>query len=578
MLSDKKDFSFSAAGYEASILETLKEIKNQKIVERIWNKDYTVWSDSPGEITNRLGWLHSPENSKAALPEIKKFVDEIGNEKFETALLLGMGGSSLAPEVFQNIFGYKTGYLKLSVLDSTDPDAVLNMTKKFDPAKTLYIVSTKSGGTVETISFMKYFYNFVLEKLGAEKVGQHFIAITDPGSGLQQMAEDLKFRKIFMNDPNIGGRYSALSLFGIVPAALAGIDVNTILERASAIADRSKDGNNSAAKLGAIMGTLANANVDKVTFIIPPQINPFGAWVEQLIAESTGKMGKGILPVENEAVELPEFYSNDRLFIYVKLRNDSTLNGKVEKLKAAGFPVVEIIWNDLFDLGAEYIRWELATAIAGWKIGIQPFDQPNVEAAKILARQMIKSFKEKGMLPELKQIVKENEITVYGEFNFLSVADALNSFLDKANDNILPRRYVSIHAYLTPASTVKRGEPDEATASALQTLRRKIQKKYKTATTIGYGPRFLHSTGQLHKGDAGNGLFIQFTSNAREDTPIPDEAGREKSSIGFETLIHAQSLGDFKALEENRRNIIRFHLGDDVLNGIKKLTELIRFM
>lgn len=564
MSNNKLNYSISK--YETLINETLEELKKNKIAERIWNKDFTVWSDSSTEITNRLGWLHSPENSAAALPDINKFVEEIRNEKFENALLLGMGGSSLAPEVFQNIFGTKAGYLDLHVLDSTDPGAVLNYARKLDPAKTLYIVSTKSGGTVETISFMKYFYNFVLEKLGAEKVTRHFIAITDPGSGLQQMAEDLKFKKIFLNDPNIGGRYSALSLFGVVPAALAGIDVKTILERASAIATESKNGEDSSSKLGAIMGTLANDNVDKVTFITSPQINPFGAWVEQLIAESTGKIGKGILPVESESVESPEFYSNDRLFVYIKLNDDTTLDGKVEKLKAAGFPVIEIIWNDLYDLSAEYMRWELATAIASWKTKIQPFDQPNVEAAKVLAREMIKSYKEQGKLPQLKQVVKENEITIYGEFSFPNVTDAVNSFVNKAADKVQPHRYVCIQAYLTP---------DEATTKALQEFRTKIQKKYKVATTVGYGPRFLHSTGQLHKGDGGNGLFMQLTSATKEDAAIPDEAGKKESSISFGTLIHAQSLGDFKALEDSKRNVIRFDLGDDVLGGLKILTGTI---
>lgn len=566
MLSNKDNFSFTAAGYESSIDATLNELTDQKIVERIWNNDYTVWSDSPNEITNRLGWLHSPEHSKAALAEINRFVEEIRTENFENALLLGMGGSSLAPEVFQNIFGNKDGYLKLSVLDSTDPGAVLNMTKKFDPAKTLYIVSTKSGGTVETISFMKYFYNFVLGKLGAEKVAKHFVAITDPGSGLQQMAEDLKFRKIFLNDPNIGGRYSALSLFGIVPAALVGIDAGKILARAESAGVESKNENSTSRILGAIMGALANDNVDKVTFITSPQINPFGAWVEQLIAESTGKIGKGILPVESESVESPEFYSQDRLFVYIKLKNDSAFDSKVEKLRAAKFPVVEIIWNDLYDLGAEYMRWELATAIASWKIKIQPFDQPNVEAAKVLAREMLKAYKEEGKLPSLSPVVRENEITVYGEFNFTSLYDVINTFLNKAQDSLQPRRYVCIQAYLTPG---------EATTSALQEFRTKIQKKYKVATTVGYGPRFLHSTGQLHKGDAGNGLFIQFTSNANEDAPIPDEAGKKESSISFGVLISAQALGDYRALVDNKRKVIRFDLGNDVLGGIKKLTGII---
>ena len=567
MLSNKDNFSYTTTGYETSIDATLNELKNKKIIDRIWNKDFTVWSDSPDEIINRLGWLHSPENSKAALPEINKFVEEIRNEKFENALLLGMGGSSLAPEVFQNIFGYKNGYLKVSVLDSTDPGAVLNMTNKFDPAKTLHIVSTKSGGTIETISFMKYFYNFVLNKLGAEKVSKHFIAITDPGSGLKQMAEDLKFRKIFLNDPNIGGRYSALSLFGVVPAALSGVDVEKVLSRAQFAAEESKNENSTSAVLGVIVGSLAKKNIDKVTFITSPQIGPFGAWVEQLIAESTGKIGKGILPVESESLEAPEFYSNDRLFGDIKLKNDSTFDDQVEKLKAAKFPVVEIIWDDLYDLGAEYMRWELATAIASWIIKITPFDQPNVEAAKVLARAMIKTYSDEGKLPTLDAVIKENEITAYGDAAGSNIKDAFNRFLEElSNKNAAPQKYLSLQAYLTP---------DDKTSAALQELRTKIQKKYKVATTVGYGPRFLHSTGQLHKGDAGNGLFVQITSSIVKDAAIPDKAGNQKSSLTFGTLLQAQALGDFKALQENKRKAIRFDLGNDVFGGMKKLMVMI---
>jgi glucose-6-phosphate isomerase len=562
-----ENFNYFIKGYEKPLEKAIDELKKQNILNRIWEKDYTVWSDSPNEITNRLGWLHSPGNSKAALPEINKFVEEIINEKFEYALLLGMGGSSMAPEVFQNIFGYKSGYLKLSVLDSTEPGAVLNMTNKFDPAKTLYIVATKSGGTIETISFMKYFYNVVLEKLGADKVAKHFIAITDPGSGLQQMAEDLKFRKIFLNDPNIGGRYSALSLFGIVPAALVGVDTEKVLTRAQAAADESKNENSTICILGAIVGTLAEKNVDKVTYITSPQINPFGAWVEQLVAESTGKIGKGILPVERESVETPEFYSDDRLFVYIKLNNDNTNDAKVASLKAAGFPIVEIIWKDLYDLGAEYMRWELATVIAGWKIKIQPFDQPNVESAKILARAMIKTYSEEGKLPTIEATIKENNITVYGDASGSTTKEVIKNFFAELLDkNVIPQKYFSIQAYLTPGVE---------TTEAIQKLRTKIQKKYRAATTVGYGPRFLHSTGQLHKGDAGNGLFIQFTSTIEKNAAIPEEAGKQKSSLTFGTLVQAQALGDFKALQENNRKVIRFDLGNNVLEGIKMLTEMI---
>ncbi|MBA4405928.1 glucose-6-phosphate isomerase [bacterium] len=562
-----ENFSYSVLGYEKVVDETINELKAEKIIDRIWEKDYTVWSNSPAEISNRLGWLHSPENSMASLSEINKFVGEIKNEKYENALLLGMGGSSLAPEVLKNIYGFKTGSLQLSVLDSTDPGAILNMTNKYDPAKTLYIVSTKSGGTIETISFMKHFYNFVLGKLGAEEVTKHFIAITDPDSGLQRMAEDLKFRKIFLNDSNIGGRYSALSLFGIVPAALMGIDVEKLLSRALEAGDESKKEESISGTLGAILGTLAEKNIDKVTLVTSGQINPLGVWLEQLVAESTGKNGKGILPVESESIESSEFYSKDRVFVYIKLKGDKTNDTKAQLLRDAGFPFLEIIWNDLYDLGAEFMRWELATAIASWKLKIQPFDQPNVESAKILARAMINSYNLEGKLPLLNPIVKENGIMVYGDVVGKNIKDVLNGFLEElSNKNIVPLKYLSLQAYLTP---------EDKTTKALQELRTKIQKKFKVATTVGYGPRFLHSTGQLHKGDSGNGLFIQFTSQIQQDVAIPEEAGKQESTLSFGTLIQAQALGDLKALQENKRKVIRFDLGNNVAGGIKKLSEMI---
>ena len=569
MTVSNENFSYTAPGYDKQIEETLREIKDQKIAGRIWEKDYTLWSESPVEITNRLGWLQSPEASLQLIKEIGYFVDDIRKEDFTDALLLGMGGSSLAPEVFQKIFGTKAGYLNLHVLDSTDPGAVLNYTRSLDPAKTLYIVSTKSGGTIETISFMKYFYNYSLSKLGESVTQNHFIAITDPGSGLQQMAEDLKFRKIFLNDPNIGGRYSALSLFGIVPAALIGADLNTVLNRAAETGQLNKSGGggDTASLLGAIMGVLAGENIDKITFILSPQISPFGGWVEQLIAESTGKAGKGILPVESESIESPVFYSKDRLFVYIKSGYDSTFDARFAELKKAGFPVVEIRWNDLNDLGAEFMRWELATAIASWKMKIEPFDQPNVESAKVLARGMINEFKKEGKLPELDPAGSFGNITVYSNIGAGTVFEIVSKAEEFLSQEDLPlRRYVSIQAYLTPG---------EKTTGALQSLRTKIQKRFKVATTLGYGPRFLHSTGQLHKGDAGNGLFIQLTSDIKENASIPDEAGKDESAITFGTLIKAQALGDFKALVDNKRTVIRFNLGGDITGSLNKLINLI---
>ena len=562
MRTEKTNFELYLGNYKNDVDNTIKKIAADKVIERIWEKDYTLWSDKPDEITNRLGWLKSPEVTLAALMEINVFVEQVKADGFTSALLLGMGGSSLAPEVFSLIFGTWQGFLDLHVLDSTDPGAVLEFDRKLDPAKTLFIVSTKSGGTVETFSFMKYFYNKTLQKVGKEKVGNHFVAITDPGSGLVDTANQLKFRKIFLNDPNIGGRYSALSFFGMVPAALIGMDIKQLLDRAMMIAADPRTG----AELGAVMGELAEQGRDKVTFITPSNVVFFGAWVEQLIAESTGKNGKGILPVEGEELLAPEYYSNDRLFVYMHRNGDTSVDAKVEALKKAGHPVVEIILSDLYDFGKEFFRWEIATAVAGWRIGIQPFDQPNVESAKKLARKMVDAYKSAGKLPDESPAFTDAGITVYGKTESRNISDTLTKFLARTQTNNKPRSYVSLQAYV---------KPDTDTRVALRRLRAKIQEKYKVAVTVGYGPRFLHSTGQLHKGDAGNGLFIQFTSEMPEDAKIPDEAGSDKSSISFGVLKEAQALGDRQALLDNKREVLKFALGKNVADHINKIASMI---
>ncbi|MBU2492875.1 MAG: glucose-6-phosphate isomerase [Bacteroidetes bacterium] len=552
--------------------DKFKKLVDGKVIERIWNRDHTVWSDDPTEISNRLGWLDSPQNSLNVLKGINEFVDSVKKEGFTNALLMGMGGSSLAPEVFRFTFGVKDGCLDLDVLDSTDPGAVLEKERKLDFSKTLFIVSTKSGGTVETMSFLKYFYNRALDVLGKDVINKHFIAITDPGSGLEDLAKSLNFRKIFLNDPNIGGRYSALSLFGIVPAALVGIDAEKLLLNALTMADECKlnSEQNSAAVLGAVMGALGENGKDKITFIMSPKIKYFGAWVEQLIAESTGKNGKGILPVDLEEITEPIYYSVDRLFIYMKLAGDSEFDSKVEKLKSAGFTVIEIILNDIYDFGGEFLKWELATVVAGWVLNIQPFDQPNVESAKIVARRMMKTYTDEGKLPELTASLEEDGIKVYGDIETTNLRDVFIDFLNnysKGDLNGNGRSYVSIQAYIKPS--------DDA-AEALFNLRTVIQKKYQLATTVGFGPRFLHSTGQLHKGDAGNGLFIQFTAHMPEDIDIPENPGKRKSFFSFAVLKDAQALGDRQALLDNKRKFIRFDLGKDVIGNLNKLAGTIK--
>lgn len=554
---------YSIGKYSNLFDAVIKKLKDEKVIDRIWKKDFTVWNNDPTEISNRLGWLDSVEVTSRSLNEINHFVDEVKAAGYTNVLLMGMGGSSLAPEVFRLTFGVKEGYLDLAVLDSTHPEVVMDYAKILNPAKTLYIVSTKSGGTVETISFMKFFYNYALHILGKEEVGKHFAAITDPGSGLQKIAEGLNFRKIFLNDPNIGGRFSALSLFGIVPAALIGVDVEKILSIAKDETINCKKtgkdiSENTAAIIGAIIGTLGQKGIDKLTYIISPNISFFGAWVEQLIAESTGKIGKGILPVDLESIEAPEFYSDDRLFVYLKLKNDNTYSDKVEKLKSAGFPILEFEIENIYELGKEFFSWEFATVIAGWLMKIQPFDQPNVEQAKVVAKQMMNDYQQKGKLPELNAIVEEKGIKVYGDFKVKTVDEVLHTFLADCKDG---KNYVTIQAYLVP---------DKNTTEALQKLRTSIQKKYKAATTFGFGPRFLHSTGQLHKGDAGNGYFIQFVSDIKEDIPIPENPGTESTSITFGILIKAQALGDRQALLANKRKVITIDLGSDVIASITK--------
>lgn len=572
---EEKAFNVFPGDYQSAIDNAVMDLKMERIVERIWEKDFKVWSDSPKEITNRLGWLKSPEVSLEMADEIIEFVESVKKDGYKNALLLGMGGSSLAPEVFSKTFGTKKGYLNLEILDSTHPEAVKNYSEKFNPRETLYIVSTKSGGTVETFSFMKYFYNQTLAKVGKENVGRHFIAITDPNSGLETAAKQLNFRKIFLNDTNIGGRYAALSLFGIVPAALIGIDIKKLLDNAQVMVCNSEGsncpihGDNTPAKLGVVMGELANRGRDKITFITSNQLSYFGNWVEQLIAESTGKIGKGILPVVGEEVLAPDNYFDDRLFIYLRLENDNSNDSKVKELIKARHPVVEIILKDIYDLGGEYFRWEMATAIAGWRIGITPFDQPNVESAKILAREMLAQYAKEGTIYTPNPNFEFDSIKVYSTDQSTNLNSLLiNQFGSNAKEfREKGNNYFAIQAYVNPSEKID---------VSINSLRTYLQSKYKSAVTVGYGPRFLHSTGQLHKGDAGKGVFIQLISNAKNDIPIPDEAGSDKSTMTFGTLIRAQAFGDRKALKNSGRKVISFLFDSDDEKSVKLLTEKIK--
>ncbi|PID57911.1 MAG: glucose-6-phosphate isomerase [Ignavibacteriae bacterium] len=560
-----KNVNLFLNNYELTVNQKYNKYVDDKISERIFNKDYTVWADSPTEITNRLDWLFSSEETASKINEINDFVQDIKQNGFTDVLLLGMGGSSLAPEVFSLSFGNKTDYLNLSILDSTDPDRIYELTENIDLEKTLFIVSTKSGGTIETLSFFKYFYTVCSKKLNKENAGNQFVAITDPNSGLEKLAKELNFRKIFLNNPNIGGRYSVLSLFGIVPAALLGIDIEKLLNRAKNVAIECKETKSNSGKIGVAIGRLAMQGINKLTFIYSKKIISFGTWVEQLVAESTGKNGVGILPIENEKLEESEYYKNDRIFVYTHFADDQTENAKIEKLKAKGFPVIEIVLEDIYDLGTEFFRWEYATAVAGWAMGIQPFDQPNVESAKVEAKAMIKNYVENNELPKLNYSIENENIKLAGKVENNSLSEAIKEFLENLN-NTDSADYVAIQAYISSNSE---------TNNELQKLRTKIQKKYKTAVTVGYGPRFLHSTGQLHKGDSGKGLFIQFISDRKHKIEIPKEAGKEESEFTFGVLINAQLLGDREALLKNNRKIITLNLGNDLVNNLQKIIVMI---
>lgn len=558
---------FALQDYKSEIDSHLIKVKEIKILQRIWNKDFTVWSDKPDEISNRLGWLDCIETTSIHFDDIKNFVEELRKENFTNVLLLGMGGSSLAPEVLSLSFGTKEKYLNLQILDSTHPDLILEVDKLIDYNSTLFLVSTKSGGTVETFSLMKYFYNRVVSIKGKENAGKYFSAITDPGSGLESIAKELNFRKIFLNDPNIGGRYSALSLFGVVPAALIGIDLNKFFDRVKRVVEENKS--SAAANkiddstcLGVVMGALANVGRDKLTLILSKDFESFGSWIEQLVAESIGKDGKGVLPVDGEKLLEPNYYSNDRVFVSISLSNDSSFQKEIDLLKNSSHPVISIQLDDVYDLAGEFFRWEMATAVCGHIVGVQPFDQPNVESAKIQARQMLKEYNESGALPSEIPVFSNREFDIYSDFKDDSPEKIVEKFLSNYEKG---KSYISIQAYL---------QKNEEINSLLEELRYRIQTKLFSAVTIGYGPRFLHSTGQLHKGDEGKGLFIQITDTPLNDAAIPDNPGEENSSITFGILIQAQAMGDRQALLNNKRKVIRFHLKQSAAGSLKSLINL----
>jgi transaldolase/glucose-6-phosphate isomerase len=543
-----------------SVSARIAKLESDHFLSRFYAMDGSLWTDdskSQEEVRIRMGWLNLPDSSKALLPGLNKFAAKIRNTSFTQALLLGMGGSSLAPEVMSLIFEDITG-LKLTILDSTDPAQVLRAAQKNPVKNTLYIVSSKSGGTAEVNAMLDYFWERAVHAV-RDEAPHHFIAITDPGTSLEKLAFERNFRKIFLADPKVGGRYSALTAFGLVPAALMGVDVAQLLDCASWMASECSlsqpIGRNPGIVLGTVIGEAAIHGKDKLTFIADPEIAPFGAWLEQLIAESSGKQSKGILPVNGEEPGKPESYGNDRLFFY--LRRSGKYDNKVKQLRKTGNPVLTQEITEDYALGSEFYKWEIAVATACSILGVNAFDQPDVQDSKSRTAEKISYYQEHHKFIESKPIIDDHGISVFS--NIRPDGMGTSQIVDKFLASGRARDYVAINAY-----TMR----DQRNETALQKLRMWVREKTRLATTVGFGPRFQHSTGQLHKGGANIGLFIVITVDPKKDLEIPDK------SLSFGTLEHGQALGDIEALEARGRRVLRIHLSepDMLINLVEKLT------
>lgn len=556
-----------ALGSEAGAADAqLRDLEQKRFAERLWRKDPSLWKEDPEaqkKIRNRLGWFTVTEPMMDHVDRIIAFARSIREAGFTDALLLGMGGSSLCAEVCRKSFGVATGFPDLKVLDSTDPATILDTEQSIDLRRTLFIVASKSGTTLEVQSLYRYFFEKLKTIQPDDAIGQHFIAITDPGTPLEKQAREDGFREIFLNPPDIGGRYSALSYFGLVPAALIGVDLVAFLDRAEEMVHSAAScvpaEENPGIRLGAILGALALRGRNKVTLIASPAIGSFGDWLEQLLAESTGKEGKGLVPVVGETLGAPAVYGDDRLFVSLRVDSDPRRDAQVDALRKSGHPVVEIGLRDLLDLGREFFRWEVATAVAGTILGVNPFDEPNVAESKEKTNALLEEFQKRGRLPSRGPALEVEGLQIHGEtlaFSKGAPGDFLSLFLNQSQ----PSDYVAIMAYL---------ERSERHDALLQQFRAMIRDRTHLATTVGYGPRFLHSTGQLHKGGPGEGRFLQITTEDRQALPIPG------APYGFSLLKQAQALGDFLSLTNRGRSILEIHLGREVASGLQKLIDLL---
>jgi transaldolase/glucose-6-phosphate isomerase len=561
------------ADLDGAVKKNLEDWRKSGKVARLWQGDASLWTNA--DEGKWLGWLGVTDEQLANLPKLKAFADEVKSGGFTDILLLGMGGSSLCPEVLTLTFGQIPGFPRLHILDSTDPAQIRTVEKKINLAKTLFIVSSKSGGTLEPNIYKQYFFERVQQTLGADKAGSRFIAITDPGSKMQQVAERDHFRHIFYGLPSIGGRYSALSNFGVIPGTAMGLDIGKFLQRTKEMVEAcraSAPEQNPGVMLGMILGTAATMGRDKVTLITSPGIGDLGAWLEQLLAESTGKIGKGIVPVDLETLGAPDVYGKDRVFAYVRLESapDPAQDAAVATLEKAGQPVVRIPLAEIYNLGQEFFRWEIATAVAGSIIGINAFNQPDVEASKIVTKELTSEYEAKGSLPAEKPIVEEAGFKLFtDEKNAADLAKAagtgsggpLKSYLRAHLARLGAGDYFAVLGYV---------EMNKEHEQLLQKIRMMVRDRKRVATVLGFGPRFLHSTGQAYKGGPNSGVFLQITCDDAHDLPVPGQ------KYTFGVVKAAQARGDFQVLADRKRRALRVHLGSDVKAGLTKLTELVK--
>ena len=551
----------------AAVHASLADWKNGNKVARLWQKDASLWTNT--DENNWLGWLTIAEEQIASLAAFRQFADEVKKIKFKHVVLLGMGGSSLCPEVLRMTFGKVAGFPELHVLDSTDPAQIKELEKRLDLKKTLCIVSSKSGSTLEPNIFKQYFFERIKQAVGEELVGSRFIAVTDPGSKMQQVALSDKFWKTFPGVPSIGGRYSALSNFGMVPGAAMGLDLakflKSTLEMTKACGAGSDVNKNPGVLLGTILGVAANHGRDKITFITSAGIHDLGAWLEQLIAESTGKIGKGIIPVDRETVAKPPVYGQDRVFAYLALagKTNKAQEAAVAALEKAGQPVIRITLPSTYTLGQEFFRWEIATAVAGSIIGIDAFNQPDVEASKIETRKLTSQYEATGSLPAESPFFVSKEAKLFADpKNAAAVSggktltDVLMAHLSRLGTG----DYFAVLGYLPMNADNEK---------TLQAIRHSVRNAKKVATCLGFGPRFLHSTGQAYKGGPNSGVFLQITCDDAVDLPVPGQ------KYTFGVVKAAQARGDFAVLAERGRRALRVHLGKNLKSGLGTLGKAV---